>query len=387
MTSATAESFVSEPQAPRSPVWLTLLNYLVIMLLGGLMIFSGLIKINDPIGTALKMEEYFEVFANRISPFFHAFVPFALHIGIAMCVLEVVLGLALLINYRRIPTLWLLLLLMIFFSFLTFYSAYTDAVRDCGCFGTFIQLKPWHSFYKDLVLDAMILFLLVQPRIMRNDSSALTQSTVLGGLVLSVLLAVLAVMYMPYLDFMPYAVGKSIIKQSKPEKPPIFQYIMTKDGKDIVFDKYPTDKSYKFKEMVTLNPEESTPKISDFVYFNDSLNFTADSLKGKQLFVIIPNFNKADRESFVEINKLAAASEKAGIQVIALMWDDGSGKLEEFKHDVQLAATVYMADGTLLKTMARTNPCLLYLNDGLILGKWGHRKLPGIEDLLTLNKN
>ncbi len=374
----------SDLDRPSKPLGLKILNYLLITLLSLFMMFSGLVKINDPIGTALKMEEYFEVFANRISPAFHGFVPFALAIGIAMCVFEVALGLALLINYRRNLVLWLLLLLMIFFSFLTFYSAYTDAVRDCGCFGTLIQLKPWHSFYKDIVLDVMILVLIFQPKTMRNDSTPLTQSTALGGLALSVLLAVLAVMYMPYFDLMPYAVGKSIIKQSKPEKPPIFRYVMTKDGKDITLDQYPTDKSYKFKEMITVNPEESTPKITDFAFFNDSMNYSADSLRGKQLLVLIPNFQKADKEAFQAINRLVTEAEKNGIKPMAMIWDDGSGELEAFRHEVQLAAPLFLADGTLLKTMTRANPSLMLLKDGLIVGKWGFRKLPEANELTRL---
>ena len=70
-------------------------------LVGGLFIFSGLIKVNDPIGTAIKMEEYFEIFSLDIAGFFHVFVPFALPISIFLVVLEVVLGIALIINYKQ----------------------------------------------------------------------------------------------------------------------------------------------------------------------------------------------------------------------------------------------------------------------------------------------
>src|SRR5687767_15388948 len=86
---------------------------------GGLFIFSGLIKLNDPIGTKIKMEEYFEVFAEDFGSFFHYFIPYALEIGFIMIVLEVVLGVAVLIYYRMNLTTVVLLLLMIFFTFLT----------------------------------------------------------------------------------------------------------------------------------------------------------------------------------------------------------------------------------------------------------------------------
>src|SRR6478609_8621786 len=102
---------------------------------GGLFIFSGLIKINDPIGTEIKMEEYFEVFAQDFGSFFHYFIPWSLEIGLLLIVLELALGVAILIFYRMQKTTWVLLALMVFFTFLTFYSAYFDKVTDCGCFG------------------------------------------------------------------------------------------------------------------------------------------------------------------------------------------------------------------------------------------------------------
>ncbi|MFN9863072.1 MAG: MauE/DoxX family redox-associated membrane protein, partial [Bacteroidota bacterium] len=91
-------------------------------LVGGLFIFSGLIKLNDPVGTQIKMEEYFEVFTQDFSSLFHYFIPWSLEIGVAMIVLELALGVAILIYWRMNLTTWTLLLLMVFFTFLTGYS-------------------------------------------------------------------------------------------------------------------------------------------------------------------------------------------------------------------------------------------------------------------------
>ena len=100
---------------------------------GGLFIFSGLIKLNDPVGTQIKLEEYFEVFADDFGSFFLFFKPIALELGMFLIVLELVLGVAVLIAYRMNITTKVLLALMIFFTFLTFYSAYFNKVTDCGC--------------------------------------------------------------------------------------------------------------------------------------------------------------------------------------------------------------------------------------------------------------
>jgi uncharacterized membrane protein YphA (DoxX/SURF4 family) len=126
---------------------------------GTLFIFSGLIKLNDPIGTQIKMEEYFEVFTEDFGSFFHYFIPWSLEIGMIMILLELAIGVAILIYWRMNLTTWTLLLLMIFFTFLTGYSAILEKVTDCGCFGDAIKLTPWESFIKDLVLMVFVLHL------------------------------------------------------------------------------------------------------------------------------------------------------------------------------------------------------------------------------------
>ena len=126
----------------------SILRYLV----GSIFIFSGLIKINDPVGTQIKLEEYFGVFSTDFTSLFELLVPFALLISIALCTLEIIIGIALLMNYKMRIVLKLLLSLIVFFTFLTFYSAYFNKVTDCGCFGDAIKLTPWESFYKDIIL-------------------------------------------------------------------------------------------------------------------------------------------------------------------------------------------------------------------------------------------
>src|SRR5882757_1084961 len=125
------------------------------ILVGLLFIFSGLIKINDPLGFSYKLEEYFEVFHIT---FLNGF---ALSLAIILCALEIILGFALLIGVRAGSVAWGLLLLIIFFAFLTFYSAFFHVVETCGCFGDAIPLTPWQSFSKDLVLLLLIVVLFI----------------------------------------------------------------------------------------------------------------------------------------------------------------------------------------------------------------------------------
>src|SRR6201985_1252967 len=123
---------------------------------GLLFIFSGLHKINDPLGFSYKLQEYFEVFHITFLD------SLALSIAILLCSLEIILGFALLIGVRAKQTAWGLLLLIIFFAFLTFYSAYFKVVQTCGCFGDAIPLTPWQSFSKDMVLLLLIIILFIK---------------------------------------------------------------------------------------------------------------------------------------------------------------------------------------------------------------------------------
>ena len=132
-----------------------ILVHLSRIFVGVLFIISGFIKLNDPLGFSYKLQEYFGEDVLNLE----FLIPYALGISVIVVVFEVVLGVFLLIGYKPKFTVWSLLAMIIFFTFLTFYSAYFDKVKDCGCFGDALKLTPWESFTKDLVLLVLILIL------------------------------------------------------------------------------------------------------------------------------------------------------------------------------------------------------------------------------------
>jgi len=131
------------------------ITHLSRILVGVLFIVSGFIKLNDPVGFSFKLEEYFSVGVLDLP----VLMPFALAIAFFVVVFEVLLGVFLLLGYQLKFTLWSLLSMIVFFTFLTFYSAYFNKVTDCGCFGDAIKLTPWESFTKDIILLILILLL------------------------------------------------------------------------------------------------------------------------------------------------------------------------------------------------------------------------------------
>ena len=344
---------------------------------GCLFIFSGIIKLNDPVGTQIKLEEYFEVFGT------HFMVPFALYFSVIICVLEVALGVALLFFYRMRYTTLVLLALIIFFTFLTFYSAYFNKVTDCGCFGDFIKLKPWTSFTKDLILLIFIIPLFIYRNSLSAGFDNMKGDIIVGvGTVISLAFAIYCIEHLSVWDFRAYKVGANIPTLMQPSCPAKYKYIMEKDGKEYEFEKYPSDTTYQFKNMILTNPE-CMPKITDYSLWNDQGDYTQESFAGKKLFIVILSTSKANTSHMNEINALVKSLEGTNIAPVIITSAD-KDSFEKFKEQYSLDAPYYFADGVVIKTMIRSNPGLLYLDNGTVKGKWHHNDVPMVEELLKL---
>ncbi|WP_338869389.1 BT_3928 family protein [Spirosoma sp. SC4-14] len=350
-------------------------------LVGVVFIFSGLIKLNDPVGTQIKFEEYFEVFAQDV-PFLHEFfmglVPFTLVMSVLFCAAEIVLGVALLVAYKPKVTTWLLFFLIVFFTFLTFYSAYFNRVTDCGCFGDAIKLKPWTSFGKDVVLTVLILFIIghrnrIKPR--------KTGWVVMLTIILTLGLGIYAVSFLPPLDLLPYAIGKNIPAEMKPSEPLRYEYVMEKEGKTQTFEQYPTDPSYKFKEMVLVN-ENAKPKITDYRVWNDEGDFTQETFQGNKLFIIVKNIKDIDVGSLPAIRALVEGLAGSTVKTYILT-STSDDEIKAFRKEFQLEnVPYYKADATVLKTIMRSNPGTWLLSNGIVRGKWHYNSTPDAEEVI-----
>jgi len=361
---------------------MSILDKAVRWFVGVLFIFSGLVKLNDPMGTAIKMEEYFEVFSSDISSIFHYLVPFSLSVGLFVVILEILLGVAVLINYRMKLTTLILLLLIIFFTFLTFYSAAFNKVTDCGCFGDAIPLNPWQSFMKDIVLLILSGFLFIRRKKYASRFTARVNYSILGlVLVFCIFIAYYAIEHLPIIDFRPYKVGANIPELMRPSEDFRYRYIMEKNGKEFEFDLYPKDTSYKFVEMVLLNPE-AQPKITDFNIWNEDGDFTEDVFKGAKLLVLFSDVNKSKYKKVGEITKLADEI-KDRVQTWVVTANDEK-TYENFRHEYQIALPYYYADGTVIKAMIRANPGLILLQDGNVMGKWHNNDIPSRKEIIEL---
>ena len=355
------------------------------ILVGGLFVFSGLVKLNDPVGTAIKLEEYFEVFAVDFAPFFSAFVPLALGLSVFLSVLEVALGIAVLINYRMRITTWVLLGLIIFFTFLTFYSAYFNKVTDCGCFGDFIKLTPWESFTKDIILLGLIVILFINRRQFNEVFSLKTSHlTVAASAIICTILGIFAIRHLPYFDFRAYYEGANIPALMQPSEQLQYKYIMEKDGETEEFTQYPTEGDYEFKEMVLLNPE-AQPKITDYNVWNDEGDFTQNTFEGTKLVLIMYDVNKANQAAITDFQQLVSTL-PTDVQPIVLTASGPEVYNQFLTNHPGFRIPHYYADATVLKTIIRSNPGIVLLEDGTVRSKWHFNDLPTLTELQVVLK-
>src|ERR1700739_4684283 len=195
-----------------------IVTHIARVLVGGLFIFSGFIKSNDAVGFSYKLEEYFEVFKGDTGlALFDWMAHISLPLAIILCVSEVALGFMLLIGFKRELTLWLLLAQIVFFTFLTFYSACYNKVTHCGCFGDAILLTPWQSFTKDIALLILITLLFsgkenINPIFNPTLSNVLT----VVAIVASIWFPIHCYRNLPMIDYRAYAPGLSICDGMKP---------------------------------------------------------------------------------------------------------------------------------------------------------------------------
>jgi len=350
-----------------------ILNLLRIIV-GVLFIFSGLIKANDPLGLSYKMEEFFEVLhLTFLSPYSLAF-------SILMNAFEIIAGVAVLVGYRMRVFSVLLLLLIIFFTFLTGYALFSGTIRECGCFGDCIKLTAVETFWKDVVLLVMILVIFF----FRKQIQPVKGAGIV--LLLSVLLSFgiqrYTLQHLPIFDCLPYKVGNNIPEKMKlpPEATPdVYEmvFVYEKDGqkKEFTADNYPwSDSTWKFvdRKDKLVKKGNAEPAIKDFILTDlDGVNQTNAILsetKPVYLF-LVQNVQKAG-SGWDE--KMKALQDKWKKQDVIIYGVTASTKEEiaAFKQQHGLEFPFVQMDGVAIKTAGRSNPCLILLDKGTIKGKW-----------------
>ena len=350
------------------------------VLVGILFIVSGFIKLNDPVGFSFKLEEYFSSGVLDL-PFLE---PLALEISLAVVILEVLLGVMLLVGFRITFTIWSLFAMIVFFTFLTFYSAYFNKVTDCGCFGDAIKLTPWESFFKDVILLILILVLLYGKKHLKPLFGNKTKRyTVAFTLIACVIYAYYVLNHLPAIDFRPYKIGANIEEgMGVPEDAPvaIFDYAwkfkVNGEEKVIVTQgEYPTVDGEFIGVETTEIQKAYEPPIHDFSIERGGEDFTETFLQEPKLVLVIAyDLRKSNFAPFGRLNQVIDEAIKNGYKVIGMSASD-TEYTEKIKKDYKLAFDFYFTDETTLKTIVRSNPGILVLEKGTIMQKVHYKDL------------
>jgi hypothetical protein len=363
---------------------------------GLLFIFSGLIKANDPLGFSYKLEEYFEVFHMTWLN------GFALSMAIILCALEMILGFALLVGARAVKVVWGLLLLIIFFAFLTFYSAYFKVVQTCGCFGDAIPLTPWQSFSKDMVLLLLVLVLFVNRKTIKSLANAKAGDNLLiGAAVVSVGFGLYTYNFLPVVDFLPYKVGANILQEMKTPPgamPDEFEVTYKLINKNTKATKTMTDKEYLksgiWKDAsweVQGNPESRLvkkgfePKIRDLnIQDAQGNNYNEELLSSPfySLVIVAWNLEATNPDAVNRINALAINLTQNYNTRTIFLTSNAPEQAQKFAKDHKLVSELFYADGVPLKTMVRSNPGIILLKNGTVVNKWHFHNMPKYEDIV-----
>lgn len=357
------------------------------LLLGVVFIYSGFVKAVDPVGFAIKIGEYLAAFGLE------KLDGLSLLVAFNMIGLEFMLGVCMLLGaYRKYASL-LTLLFMSFMTPLTLYLAIFDPVADCGCFGDAWILTNWETFGKNVVLLAAAIFAFIHnQKIYSLYTFKVYWFIALWSFTACLLFSVQNYRHLPVMDFRPYKVGANIpelmsIPEGAPEDEYNYSFVYEKEGKKQEFslEELPEEGSgWTFVESKNrLVKEGYLPPVAAFNLYNEQDVDLADRILAdeKGVFLLIsPKLEKANDDYIDEINSVYDYALDNGLSFYGvtgsaaeavMRWKDYMGADYSFLH----------ADDVLLKTIIRSNPGLVLLKGGTVLGKWHYRDIPEEEDV------
>lgn len=321
---------------------------------------------------------------------------YALELAIFLCVVEVVLGLALLIGWAPKFTVISLVTMIVLFTFLTWYSATYNKVTDCGCFGDAIKLTPWESFYKDVILSVSIFFIVlgiryIKPIFSKPFAIRLLTVTTLFATVF----AIYCWHYLPVNNFLKFKKGNNIKELAVvPEDAPSDVYenvfIYSKNGIEEEFtigdlsNRNLSEEGYTFVDRKDILISEGyEPEIHDFKIMDESRNndyvddfFGNDSTH--KIMIVMNDVSKANVASIDKLKEIIEFCKTSGIDLYPLTASN-SEVVDAFRHEHQLDFPFYYGDKTNLKSIIRSNPGLVLMEGNVVKKNWPSTRLPSVK--------
>lgn len=351
-------------------------------------IFSGYVKAIDPLGTLYKLKDYAAAMSlNGLLP------DWALvGVAIALGALEFALGVFMLFAVRRHVVSRITLAFMAAMTVLTLWIFVADPVKDCGCFGDALKLTNGETLLKNIVLSACAALVAWRPVDMARFISRSNQWIVRYYTVAYIVITSVYCLYtLPIFDFRPYHVGMNIKQGMEiPEgaEQPEFEstFLLRKNGetREFTLDNYP-DSTWEYVDTRTVQTKKGyEPPIHDFALTScdtgEDITEQVLTKKGYTFLLVSPRLAVADDSNFGDIDQIYEYAEENGIDFYCVT-ASANDEIERWRDLTGAEYQFCNADETTLKTMIRSNPGLMLLKDGTIIGKWSHNALPQTDDL------
>jgi uncharacterized membrane protein YphA (DoxX/SURF4 family) len=364
------------------------------IVVGLLFVFSGLVKANDPLGLSYKMQEFFEIWG------IHQFNSWTLLMSVLMNAFEIIAGFALLLGWRIKLFSWLLLLLIVFFTFLTGYTYVTGTPKNCGCFGDCLPITSKTSFLKDVVLTLLIGFLFWKQKLIKPICSEKMNTLVMLFItVFSFGFQWVTLNYLPVVDCLPYKKGNNIKELMKmpanaiPDSN-VITFVYNKNGKEVEFTalNFPADfnaDTYKFVrrfDKLIRKGKNNEPPIKGFVLTGPANIDSTDYVLNQPYSVILfcEKFTTAGTAWKEKFEKVYAAATVKNIPCFIVT-------AEPAESNKSLAGTsfkdipVFKCDYKAIQTASRSELTVYLLNNGTIKSKYSGKKVTSvINDLAPL---
>ena len=352
------------------------LTHITRLLVAVTFIFSGFVKLVDPLGSAYKFQEYFGADVLNLE----FLIPYALPFSIFLIIAEIILGVKLMVGFKPKITVWSLFVLIIVFLFLTWYSAFYDKVTDCGCFGDAITLTPWETFYKNIVLVVLIAFLLINTKYIKPAfSKNFAMWVSFASFFVFLFITYYVLIHLPIIDFRAYAVGKNIPEgMAIPEgaKQDVYEdtwvYNVNGEDKEFTTEEKPwnLEGATFVDRKTTLIEKGYVAPIHDFTMEKDDVDFTDFLMqKEKLMLIVMYNLDIVDKKALPKVKEITTQAMQEGYDVYAFSASNQTD-FDILKKEFELDFDLLFCDETTLKTIVRANPGIVTLNKGTITGKW-----------------
>ena len=353
------------------------------LLVGALFIFSSFTKGVDPLGTKYKMLDYLSVYGmtwlNDV----------AMVLAMGMILAEFLVGICLMTNvFPRLAVLGATLL-MVFFTTTTLFDALYNLVPDCGCFGSAVKMSNWQTFYKNLVIDAVLIPLILNNKQLKNRLTWRGQF-VIGCLYAAAFLGfeIYNYRHLPVVDFMNWKVGKQMNVENDEPMRIYLKYRNKETGEmqEYLSPDYPWNDSVWMSrwEFVEQRVEGGSNYLGFSALDEDGNDVTDMILNTENLLMFTShNLSKVTEKEWVKMRDITEAAESRGFTVIWAVADTPE-LVEQLREKYNFLNEVYYGDALEIKTIVRFNPGLIWLDNGLVKDKWSAIDFPQRKKLNVL---